>query len=245
MTPYKFTKSHEREEGRRLRRGFVHSCIALALCWLPFIGLLLSADGFIRVMVRLTRRHKKRRTRALVFSFIVMCLCTGVLLGEVWVYSRDPDILSRTAGRVWTFIVGEENADVLSSSSGTDYPDMDTSGLGVVDTDGLSTGGQEDDWAEIEGKFDWGAWEESEWGDGAETDAWFTGDDIPTGDEDWADDDLWLEDEDDIWLEDEGVFLSEEELEWLESDDMTWPGDDTLSGQMHIGQGETIVPPSN
>jgi len=137
MSAMRFTKTHEREEGRLLRRGFAHSCTGLALCWLPPVGLLFAVSGFLRVMVRLTKRHRKKRKACLAFAFLSLTVCIGVLLGEIWVYSRDPEILERTGQQVWTFIVGEENAGALSpKEQGTEFEDMDEAGFGLTETVG-------------------------------------------------------------------------------------------------------------
>lgn len=259
MTPMKFTKSHEREEGRLLKRGFVHSCIGLTTCWLPLVGLLFSASGFIRIMVRLTRRHRRRRKKCLVFSFLVLALCTAMLLGEIWVYSRDPDILSRTANQVWTFIVGEENAGALSTPSGTEYDNMDSAGLGVMDSDALDDEFNwdeewtEEDWASLEDEFDWSAWEDAEWDTENTQDAWddwaFSENDLAWSDgdwyaEDWSDEDLWLEDES---SQEDLSGLSEEEIAWLTGESDEWLGESSSSAgedSLRIGTGEAIVAPT-
>lgn len=266
MAPMRFTKSHEREEGRLLRRGYAHSWAGLLLCWLPVVGLLLSASGFIRVMVRLTRRHRKRRRAYLVFSFIALAVCTGMLLGEIWVYSRDPEILDRTAQQVWTFIVGEENASTAAQNGadGISYGDMDSAGLGVADdiwpADGDWDDWSEDDWAaegfaEAEDGFDWAAWEEAEWGlegmDTAGEDWSYTESDLG-----WGDDDFWLDaqwsdeelsEEDSLTAaEDDLSALSEEEAAWLADESSSILGESSApadAGSASVGKGEMILPP--
>lgn len=257
MAPMRFTKSHEREEGRLLRRGFVHSWAGLLLCWLPVVGLLFSVSGFWRVMVRLTKRHRKRRKAYLAFSFIALFVCTGVLLGEIWFYSRDPEILDRTAQQAWEFIVGEENASVPADESahGVEYGDMDNAGFGLTDENWLDEGDwTEEDWAvqgfaEAEADFDWAAWEEEEWG--LEGDAEFTEDDT-----DWNEDEFWLDEE---WsdetltaetsltsAEDDLTALTDEEAAWLADEGTAALGETSPAADADsrsVGKGETILPP--
>lgn len=237
MTTMRFTKAHEREEGRRLRKGFLHSCAGLALCWLPFVGLALAVSGFWRVLVRLTKRHRKKRAAGLVFSFLCLALCTGALLGEIWVYSRDPDILSRTGRQIWTFMVGEENAGVLSAqqNSGTLYEDMDSAGLGLTDTMGTENDSlrpEEDDLSAWEDDFDWEAWENDAFADN------FT-----WSDEAWEDDPFWTEDE--PAQDDPGAILGETGP--AQGDLSAFIGESSSAqaeNTMHMGKGERILPPT-
>lgn len=257
MAPMRFTKSHEREEGRLLKRGFAHSCTGLALCWLPLIGLLFAASGFIRVMVRLTRRHRKKRKACLVFSFLCLAVCTGVLLGEIWVYSRDPQILERTGDQIWTFIVGEENAGALSTGDqdGTEYENMDEAGFGLTDTTWTEddTAWMEEDFSAWDEDFDWAAWEDETWNiENAETiedESWV----FDEGDLDWGDEDGWADEDwsdESLWLGGEGAedlsALSQEEAAWLESEDMGFLGESDSAQteeSLNIGKGETVLPP--
>ena len=70
----KFSKQHERDEARLLRKGHVHSWIGLALCWLPVVGLLFAAGGFFRCKVRLTRKHRRRRAACLAFASVALAV---------------------------------------------------------------------------------------------------------------------------------------------------------------------------
>jgi len=255
MSAMRFTKSHEREEGRLLRRGFAHSCTGLALCWLPVVGLLFAASGFLRVMVRLTRRHRKTRKAYLVFSFLSLAVCTGVLLGEIWVYSRDPEILSRTGQQIWTFMVGEENAGALSGDvQGTEYDDMDEAGFGLTET----TGTEDENWADEDftgwdDDFDWAAWEDENWDTEAletfEDEDWvFDEDELDWGgengwdDEDWDDDALWLQED----AQPDLSGLTEEEAAWLadEGDIFGESATETTEEFLSMGKGESILPPT-
>ncbi len=266
----RFTKSHEREEGRRLKKGFGHSVAGLLTCWLPVVGLLLSVSGFLRVMVRVTKRHRARRRGYLAFSFIVLAICTGVLLGEIWVYSRDPDILQRTAQQAWTFIVGEENAGKLSETNGTEYDNMETAGFGVIDTvgtqDDIWAEGDwtDEDWAALESEFDWEGWEDEQWGDEWSEEDWSEEDwfEEDWSEEDWSEED-WAFAEDDAelfgeeYLEDDSLWLEEEpseddfvfeqgDLSGLTEEERAWREEEEVPGEssFNAGMGETILPPT-
>lgn len=252
MAPMKFSKSHEREEARLMRKGFLHSLAGLLLCWLPGVGLLLAISGFVRVMVRITRKFRARRRAYLAFSVIALLLCTGALLGEVWVYSRDPAILNRIGKSAWAFVTGQQSApDDATVPAGTAYTDMDTAGLGATDgltqeSDGLTT---EDDWQTWDDDFDWAQWESS--GEGA---------DLASQDDAWLIDDSELNYSGDTLSEPLGDTLSEplggtsdavgsqDGLEWLDEDEngVVWLD---ANGQplppetsLNVGPGEFLAP---
>lgn len=214
MAPIKFSKSHEREEARLLRKGFVRSWIGLLLCWLPVAGLLFAIGGFVRTIVRLTRKYRVRRRIYLAFSFLVLTVCISALMGEIWIYSRDPGVLDRLGSQAWTFMTGQ-NADPISTpapGSGTNYTDMDTAGLGVTsptgelqeESDGLSEGDIED-WQTWDENFDWESWEDSEeWSDAEADDSLVWDAELDDADF-WTEEDDWFF-EDDANLGDESVF---------------------------------------
>ncbi|MBQ4086341.1 MAG: hypothetical protein IJC54_07200, partial [Clostridia bacterium] len=157
--------------------------------------------------------------------------------GEVWVYSRDPDILSRTGRQIWTFMVGEENAGALSAqqNSGTLYEDMDSAGLGVTDTMGTENDSlrpEEDDLSAWEDDFDWEAWENDAFAD-----------DFVWSDEAWEDDPFWTEDE--PAQNDPGVILGETGP--AQGDLSAFIGESSSAqaeSTMHMGKGERILPPT-
>ena len=75
-------------------RGLRASVIALLLCWLPVVGLLLSAVGFIRVAGRVTQAHKARQAVYLAVSLVVLIVCSGALAAEAYVYTHDPNLVA-------------------------------------------------------------------------------------------------------------------------------------------------------
>ena len=86
----RLSRSQEREERRGMGRGLRASVIALCLCWLPVVGLLLAAIGFIRVAGRVTQAHKARQAVYLAVSLVVLIVCSGALAAEAYVYTHDP-----------------------------------------------------------------------------------------------------------------------------------------------------------
>ncbi len=75
-------------------RGLRASVIALLLCWLPVVGLLLSAVGFIHVAGRVTQAHKARQVVYLAVSLVVLIVCSGALAAEAYVYTHDPYLVA-------------------------------------------------------------------------------------------------------------------------------------------------------
>ena len=90
----RLSRSQEREERRGMGRGLRASVIALCLCWLPVVGLLLAAIGFIRVAGRVTQAYKTRRAVYLAVSLAVLIVCSGALAAEAYVYTHDPYLVA-------------------------------------------------------------------------------------------------------------------------------------------------------
>ena len=124
------TRAQEREERRRMGRGVTTSIAALFLCWVPVLGILLAAIGFIGVMRTITVQHRKRFVASLIAVILILVLCAGVLTAEVYAYSRDPNMLDNLGTRLLEMITGEY-ADDYNYSGGTDYTDYGTTGLGM------------------------------------------------------------------------------------------------------------------
>ncbi len=126
----RMTRSQEREERQRMGRSVTTSVIALLLCWVPILGILLAAIGFIGVMRTITERHRKRFVISLIAVTIILVICAGVLTAEVYAYSRDPNLLENAGTRLLEIITGEY-ADDYNYSGGMDYSDMTMPGLGM------------------------------------------------------------------------------------------------------------------
>ena len=114
------SRSQEREETRRMNRGVTTSIFALLLCWVPGLGILLAAIGFIGVMRCITERYAKQFAISITAVSIILAICTGVLTYEVYAYSRDPDIIENTGEWLLEVITGEY-ADDYNYMGGEDY----------------------------------------------------------------------------------------------------------------------------
>lgn len=111
-------------------RSLTTSIVALFLCWVPVLGILLAAIGFIGVMRTITVRHRKRFIALLTVVSVILVLCAGVLTAEVYAYSRDPGILDNLGTRLLETITGSYSDD-YNYSGGVDYSDSDMPGLGM------------------------------------------------------------------------------------------------------------------
>lgn len=126
----RLSRSQEREERRKMNRGLITSIVALCLCWVPVLGILLAAIGFIGVMGCLTEKHIKRWRIILTVVSVILVLCAGVLTWEVYAYSRDPDIIQNAGTWLLETITGQHTDD-YNYSGGVDYSGMDYQGLGM------------------------------------------------------------------------------------------------------------------
>ncbi len=91
-----------------MSRGLWESLFGLVFSWLPGVGLLFSVAGFCRQAVRLTEAHKARRVFTMAFASVVLVVSVGGLVGEAYLYSRDPDIIGKTGLQIWQKVTGQE-----------------------------------------------------------------------------------------------------------------------------------------
>lgn len=103
-----YSSAHERDENRLMNKAFGHSIAGLLLCWLPLVGLFFAISGFMRMMVRITEKHRAKRTLLLLFSIVVMMGSIGVLGYEIYEYSRNPSIVLKLTNDAWTALTGEQ-----------------------------------------------------------------------------------------------------------------------------------------
>ncbi len=126
------TRAQEREERKKMGRGLTISVVALILCWVPILGILLAAAGFISVLRCVTQKYRKRFVVYTIVVSLTLLICAGVLVGEVYAYSRNPNILQTTGTWLLEKITGQ-SMDDTNYLGGDDYSDMDNPGLGMND----------------------------------------------------------------------------------------------------------------
>ena len=116
-----YSKSHERDEVRKIKRGIIDSILALVFCWVPIVGLILSIVGYLRQAVRLTEEHTKKHKTGLVLSIVALVVCVSVFLFECYYYSRHPDVLTTGPRSFLEKISGQS----LSGGDDYDYDDVE------------------------------------------------------------------------------------------------------------------------
>ena len=137
----KYSRSHERAECAKISRGLWESLFGLLFCWLPGVGLILSVAGFCRQAVRLTEKYRTRRFIAMAFASVVLVGSIGVLVGEAYQYSRDPDFVSKAGLWVWRSVTGQ---DALPGSGEVVAVDEDDMPLEAVPDEYYTDGGTEE-----------------------------------------------------------------------------------------------------
>lgn len=139
------SRSQDREERTKMGQGMIFAVAGLVLCWLPVVGLLLSIIGFIKLAVRITQRHKKRLVVYTIVGLLSLVVSTGALLGEVWVYSRNPNVLEEVKLWTWTKLTGQTTLPGQQAlTGGTDYTGLDYPGLGAEYQEGVLDSGEGD-----------------------------------------------------------------------------------------------------
>lgn len=151
-----YSRGQERDERAKLGTGLRLSVFGLIFCWLPFVGLILAAAGFIKIFVRITGRHKKRRAAYMAVSLVVLIACTGVLMGEVRAYINNPNIVQDTGMWLYTKLTGQSELpgstlDDTNYTGGIDYGE--SGGMGydpnlynTGEEGGGEDGGQDEGW---------------------------------------------------------------------------------------------------
>ena len=143
------SRSQEREERTKMGRGMLTSVFALFFCWVPILGIVLGSIGFIRIVTRVTRQFRTRFVVYLTASILILALCIGVLLGEIWIYSGNPNILSDTGMWLFQKVTGQTSLPIPTEApidnymGGMDYSGMENPGMGLDDSLYHSSGGME------------------------------------------------------------------------------------------------------
>lgn len=124
----KLSRAQERDERRKMGKGMSASVAALILCWAPVLGVLLAAIGHISVMRCITVKYRKRFVAYSVLTVLILIVCTGVLVVEVYAYSRNPNIVADTGSWLLETITGQS---VDGSYLGDDYTGDYGFGMGM------------------------------------------------------------------------------------------------------------------
>jgi hypothetical protein len=151
------SRGQEREERVKMGRGLRQSVFGLLFSWVPALGVILAAAGFIKVFSCITRSHRVRRFFYMLLSFILLAATTGVLMYGVYIYVDNPNIIRETG--MWAFqkLTGQEELPTADDGTqnyfgGVDYTDSANPGLGQ-EAGGWDEGpvynlGEEDDYSE-------------------------------------------------------------------------------------------------
>lgn len=109
-----------------MSRGLWESLFGLFFSWLPGVGLILSVVGFCRQAVRLTEKHKARRFVSMAFASVVLVAAIGVLVGEAYLYSRDPGFAAKAGLKLWQSVTGQA---ALPGTDAGEVAQVDESGM--------------------------------------------------------------------------------------------------------------------
>jgi len=136
----RFSAGHEREERRKMNRGFWHSAFGIALSPVPFVGLLFSISGFLRQVVRITRKHRFRNVIFTFFALISLLTSVSILAAEAYAFSRDPTVVDRVLRIAWESVTGQTEYpwEAPKTPDGVDYGDSERPGLGIFEGEGDS-----------------------------------------------------------------------------------------------------------
>lgn len=85
-----YTRGQEREEKRRINAGIRLGVFACILCWVPFLGVIISSAAVIKILGTITRRYQKKLRTAAVFSLIALMLTLAVTTAEVYQFYHNP-----------------------------------------------------------------------------------------------------------------------------------------------------------
>ena len=113
-----------------MSRGLWESLFGLLFSWLPGVGLILSVAGFCRQAVRLTEKHRARRFFSMAFASVVLVAAIGALVGEAYLYSRDPGFVSKAGLKIWQSVTGQA---ALPGSEAGGFVMVDENGIPLED----------------------------------------------------------------------------------------------------------------
>ena len=130
-----FSKGQEREERVKMGRGLRRSLFGLLFSWVPALGVIIAATGFIKIYACITRAYRVRRFFYMLLSFILLAATTAVLMYGIYLYVDNPNIINEAG--MWAFqkLTGQEQLPTAGDGpqnyyGGVDYTDSMNPGLG-------------------------------------------------------------------------------------------------------------------
>jgi hypothetical protein len=125
----------EREERIKMGRGLRQSIYGLLFSWVPALGVILAAAGFIKIFSCITKSYRVRRFFYMLLSFIFLAATTGVLMYGIYLYVDNPNIINETGMWVFRNLTGQDELPTADDGAhnylgGVDYTDSLNPGLG-------------------------------------------------------------------------------------------------------------------
>ena len=131
-----FSRGQEREERVKMGRGLRQSLFGLLFSWVPALGVIIAAAGFIKIYACITRSYRVRRFFYMLLSFILLTATTAVLMYGIYLYVDNPNIINETGMWVFQKLTGQEQLPTANDNGapyypgGMDYTDFANPGLG-------------------------------------------------------------------------------------------------------------------
>ena len=154
-----FSSGQEREERVKMGRGLRQSVFGLLFSWVPALGVIIAAAGFIKIYACITRSYRVRRFFYMLLSFILLVATTAVLMYGIYLYVENPNIINETGMWIFQKLTGQEELPTANDNGpqnylgGQDYTNSEYPGLGQ-DAGGwgeypnINFGGDEDNYPE-------------------------------------------------------------------------------------------------
>lgn len=132
-----YPASHERDEGRKMKKSLIRSILGILFIWVPLIGAALGLSGFLRACSRVTRKYRVALVLLIAFSLIVLAADIGVLTWEVYAYTRSPEIVTMTGDCVWKLLTDapDRDAALKNTAEAWKHPEKLVNGAKPADDD--------------------------------------------------------------------------------------------------------------
>ena len=127
MEMSEYSRVQERAEKRRIASGVKLSVFGLLLCWVPFLGVLLSSVGFVKVMSSTTARYRARQRSGTAIAALILAVSLAVTTAEVYQYTHNPWLLDDLGSWVLDRLTGGDY------SGSYDYSNQYNPSMGMSD----------------------------------------------------------------------------------------------------------------